>query len=278
MKNQGFIKNSTPGNANGNVMVIILIMIALLAAVTITITRMGDNTAEVSQEEASVIASQVLRQAKTIANGVDGLLAKGCSITQLSFENSTVTGYTNAQSPSDKSCWLFDAAGAGLSFPTPPPKANDGSKQWIFDRNQAVLGVGPERETGVANTSSTCNAATPNCQDLVMLLPLVDMNVCKAINFLLGLSSYAASPIQNLGKFDMHYKFSTPSSSPDAANYSLLSSTHWPIYASGTPISTNALWDKKTGCAEASGGYMDETYTNQSGNGKYFFYQVLVER
>ncbi len=274
MKNQGFIKNSAQPSTSGNVMVIILIMIALLAAVTITITRMGNNTTEVSQEEASVIASQVLRQAKTMANAVDGLVAKGCSITQLSFDNSTVTGYTNAQSPSDKSCWLFDASGAGLSFPTPPKSANDGT-EWMFTRHNNVGGVGTERETGIACISA--------CEDLLMVLPFTDVNVCKAINMSAGVTtSFSTAPPQNAGTggIDLSLKFYAPNTAQSSHNYSHWTSSQagFSIKTSVTPLNTNALWDKKTGCVEATSGYKDTSAVDQPGTGKYFFYHVLVER
>ncbi|PZP57062.1 MAG: hypothetical protein DI586_01525 [Micavibrio aeruginosavorus] len=269
MKNQGFIKNSAHSSTSGNVMVIILIMIALLAAVTITITRMGDNTAEVSQEEASVIASQVLRQAKTMANGVDGLMGRGCSLNQLSFENSTVTGYLNVMSPSDKSCWLFDASGAGLSFPIPPKSSNDGSN-WIYAINNSVGGVGKERETGDLTAS--------NSADLIMFLRFTNNSVCKAINLQSGIAtSFQTAPPKLKNPLDLQRKFSMANNWDGYNNYSSGSVVGSVLFVDVYPFGTSPVYDKKTGCVEISG-YNDESGNAQNPTSAYFFYQVLVER
>lgn len=267
MKNQGIIKEFQRGNA----LIIILIIIALLSALTITVTRMGESENDVSQEEAQVVASQVLRQAKTVVNGVEGLIAKGCSYTQLSFENATVTGYANAQSPSNKSCWLFDGSGAGLAFPVPPKLANDGTN-WFFGRHTSIDGVGPERETLVG--------CTANCQEILMILPLVNLNVCNAINKLAGVTTTDNLPPKDDYILDVNLKFSAASTAPSVTNLSNANtSTGTRLRASGSgAISSRALWDKKSGCIETVNGYTDSSGANQSGTGKYFFYQVLVER
>lgn len=266
MKNQGIISKFQRGNA----FIIILIIIALLGALTVTMTRMGENENNVNQEEANIVASQVLRQAKTLSNAVDGLLAKGCSITQLSFENPVVTGYQNVQSPPDKSCWLFNAAGAGLAFPIPPKNANDKS-DWLFVRNNKIAGVGLERETG--------NLPTGQSQDLLMVLSLVDINVCKAINSQIGLSrSYLEPPPAWIVTVSLERKFYAGSTSPNDNNYSSQGTTGAILRSAGSPHNTTALWDQKTACVEAANGYTDMNGPDQPGVGKYFFYQVLVER
>lgn len=274
MKNQGFINQKPQFKASGNAFVIILIIIALLGALTATVTRMGDTQDNVSQEEAQVIASKVLRQAQTVASAVESLRSRGCSINGLSFENNVVTtGYTNAQSPADKSCWLFDMAGAGLTFPLPPSKSNDGSN-WNFSGNYSVYGVGAERETGVA--------CTDKCRDLIMILPLVDLNVCKAINKVSGIATSAAETPPQLSSgyaVKLNSKFAASSTSADTPNFSDPNYVGIPIYSGSTPLNVQKLWDKKTACFElASNGYMQENGTTVSGAGKYFFYQVLVER
>ena len=276
MKNQGFINQKPQFKASGNAFVIILIVIALLGALTVTVTRMGDTQDDVSQEEAQVIASKVLRQAQTMASAVESLRSNGCSINGLSFENNKAAGYSNAQSPADKSCWLFDAAGAGLTFPTPPSKSNNGSN-WHIGRNFSVIGVGPERETSNGTTTGTCTASL-NCQDLVAVLPLVDAKVCQAINLLTGVTSSYATPVPAAGfSMNLRYKFSAPSTSPDASNFSLIQQGTFPIYSPATPVTTGAFYDKKAGCIN-SPYYYDESATLINTTNSYFFYQVLAER
>lgn len=272
MKNQGFINRLEAGNA----FIIILIMIALLTALTLSITRMGNNSSEVPQEQAGVIASQVLRQANTIANAVNGLLSKGCSLTQLSFDNTIVTGFTNVQSPSDKSCWIFDSAGAGLTFPVPPKSANDATN-WTFVRGNNVVGVGPERDTGVSNSGTDCSPMT-DCQDLIAILPFVDANVCKAIDVQANIiPSFGTAPPTLTGTIDLRYKFYSPSSTPSQFNYSLLNNASFPVKTTAAPPNTSAIWDKKAACVEINAMLL-EGGGNALGPGKYIFYQVLVER
>ncbi len=262
---------NTPKTA-GNAYIIILVLIALLAALTLTISRMGQTTSgDVSQEQASAIATKLMRQASSMGNAVNGLIAKGCSISQISFENSAVSGYANILSPADKSCRLFDGAGAGMAWPTIPSGANNGSN-WVFPRNTSVVGVGIERETGAFCAS--------NCQDLVMVLPRVNLSVCQAINLAAGVrTSYSAAPPQVINSYDLYYKFATTYAGPSVDTYSSAdTSTGIQLQAPGAPMRSTALFDKKAGCFEASAGYKDETNTSQSGAGVYMFYQVLYER
>ncbi len=268
MKNQGIINHSTAGNA----FVIVLIIIALLAALTITFTRMSSNTSnDVSIEQAQAMASNVIKSARTVENAIDGLRSKGCSILEISFENPTVTGYTNAQSPADKSCWVFNVAGGGLTFPRPQTNANSGA-DWYFPINNSVFGVGPERETATA--------CTANCQDLMMVLPLVDANVCKAINVATGVAADLSVAIpQAKNKFDYRYKFSAPNATAVVTNYSLADTLAGvSLEDKNTSGRAGALFDKRTGCFEAASSYEDPAGTTQTGTGKYFFYHVLIER
>lgn len=276
MKNQGFITRNPQSKVSGNAFVIILIVIALLGALTVTVTRMGDNTAEVSQEEAQVVATKVLREAQNVANSVERLLSNGCSISHISFQNTTITNYTNVHSPADKSCWVFDSAGAGNAVPTPPSSANDGSG-WVFAVNNNVNGLGYERETGVA-----CSA---NCEDLLMILPVVNINVCKAINVLAQVrKSFNDAPPKDLASgsaVDLAVKFSAFTAAATATNFSNNTGTSGIHIRTTTtaPLSNGELWDKKTGCFETpTAGYKNAAGTTVPGTGTYMFYQLLYER
>lgn len=271
MKNQGFIGQKPQVNASGNVLIIILIIIALLGGLTVTLTRMGNTVSEVPQEEAQVIATQVLRQAQAMVSGIEALRTKGCSITQFSFDGAApAPDYINAQAPADNSCALFNLAGAGMAPPQAPLSSNDGSK-WFYSSLNAVSGVGPERESGVDCTS--------RCSDLLMILPMVNLNVCKAINLLAKVTtSFSTTPPQSSTNFQYHGRYSAPNLTAVANNFTIPTQTGIKLKTSTTPITTSALWDKSTGCFEAAGGYTDPAGTSQTGTGKYFFYQVLVER
>ena len=274
MKNQGFIKDlSRKKAAAGNAFIIILIMVALLSALTMTLTRSNQNSTNLTQEQSKAIATQVLRQGRSMANAVESLQAKGCSITQFSFDNTIVTStYVNAQSPSDKSCWLFDGAGAGMNFPIPPKSANDGSN-WNFATNQSVFGVGPERETGLAPTT--------NSKDLLAVLPFVTLSVCQAINYLSGITTSISTAPPVATKMDLSRYYSASSTAADTLNFSLIPDGTGDFLGQSTavPLTSSPIWDKKTACVYPS----NYRITNAAGyvantGSDYFFYQVLVER
>jgi len=185
MKNQGFITPKSQGNA----LVIILIIIALLGALTITMTRMSSTaTDDVSQEQASLLADEMLRYGVTIQTGIQNLLIKGCSEKEIRFERPPFDGTDTAYrlttgTPADKSCYVFDANGAGLTYVTPDDVALKGTsgvsaskaKQYFFSGFDCMRDVG----TGGSNCAfSGGNTDT----ELLMLVADIKDSVCDAIN------------------------------------------------------------------------------------------------
>jgi hypothetical protein len=158
----------------GNVLVIILIAVILLAALSFAVTKGGQGGAGkslLSEGDAKIAAIQILKYAKSVENAIKKLqLTNGCSENQISFENSVVTGYANANSPVDNSCNIFDVNGGGLNWQGPISGANDGS-QWIFSGRNRIPNIG---------TSSG---------DLAIILPNITKNLCIEINRTLGLGA-----------------------------------------------------------------------------------------
>lgn len=165
---------------NGNALWFVLIAIGLLSALTLTLTRTGGDTAY-SDEQASLVAGQILRHSKMIENGVQELLARGCSEVEISFDQNTQGSYDNANAPPDGRCDLFTRNGLGLTWPAAPPNTYTSTKAtdaYRTNGDNAAQGFG-----------TTCNN-NASCADLILLFKMRSdaRPICEKINELLGLS------------------------------------------------------------------------------------------
>ena len=130
------------GKQKGSALFLILIAVVLFAALTYAITQSnrGDG-ASAGRETTSITAAQLVNYAQTLENAVNKLLLRGCADTEISFENLFVTGYTNPNAPTNKSCHIKDMAGGGVAWQTPPPNINDGS-DYFFSENTHAAYIG----------------------------------------------------------------------------------------------------------------------------------------
>lgn len=112
---------------SGNAIVFILLGIALFAALAHTFMRgsqtgQGNLTAHQSQLAAQELASFF----NNINQGFQKLRQRGCSETDISFANTvdtdvaTISINSPASAPTDKSCNIFDPAGAGINYSINP--------------------------------------------------------------------------------------------------------------------------------------------------------------
>lgn len=158
---------------NGNVLFLILIAVALFAALSYAVTKSTSGGGGVSSEKAALTSAQMIQQSAAFSTAIMRLqIMSSCSDTQISFENSTESGYTNATAPASKECHLFDPAGGGLSWQTTDNNMNDGSA-WYFSAIGDVPEVGP----------------VVNADELVVMLFNVNDTVCQTINKELGIGN-----------------------------------------------------------------------------------------
>ncbi|MCB1783915.1 MAG: hypothetical protein KDI13_07950 [Alphaproteobacteria bacterium] len=241
-------------NERGNALFFILIAVALLGLLTATLTR---NSSTVDQagdfEQTRISASKILNTAKSIENAVQELQSRGCSENDISFENTTVSGYTNAGSPSDGSCSVFETNGTGLTYQTPKTGWLDTSKsaqsnygEWVFTANNYVVGVG----TG----TDTSGDATPSNKDLIVILPYISSTLCAAVNDLVGVTNPSGAPPTNVTTSGLTPKYTGTFSAGDHIK---------------DTSGTDALNGKESGCFEGGG---------IPASGTYHFYQVLIAR
>lgn len=180
----------------GAALFIILIAVALFAALGYAVSQSGRGSGSVDREKAQLRAARLIQQGTMMETTIIRLqLFNKCSSMQISFENPLATGYTNALSPTDKSCNVFASAGGGLTYVQSNPEDIDASytgngstlmagpvfvQQWATGRDDGASGLGP--------TDNWCGTA-PYCADFLMIIPAVKRDICLEINSRMGIST-----------------------------------------------------------------------------------------
>ena len=171
----------------GNALWFILIAIALLGLLTVTMTRSSSTSNETgSFEQNQIAASEILTYAKSIENAVQSLLARGCSENEISFwhdsdENGTEDGsdqYYNSGSPTDHFCYIFDIAGAGITYIAP-------NENWLNTSQSASFYYGINifwPNTPVDGFGTTAN-------ELILVINHVNLSTCLQINNILSITN-----------------------------------------------------------------------------------------
>lgn len=161
-------------NQNGNAIFIILVAVALFAALGYAFSNTSrTSTSFITGEEAKAYVNQIIAYGNEVKSAVKRLQLRGCSDTEISFENSFVSGYTNGNSPTDRSCHVFDTQGGGLTYVAPPegilqkpsPMTTEYG-DWFFTGRVTISGFG----------------YTWDDLPLTMILPYITLNACMQIN------------------------------------------------------------------------------------------------
>lgn len=173
----------------GNALFLILIAVALFAALSYAITQSGRGSGSAAKEQAVLESAKLIQYATNIQQAVSRMrLVNGCTDTSITFENTIVSGYTNASAPVNKSCHVFDPAGGGQTWQLPAAGSGTTSN-WFFTGESCVYAVG----TGVAGCHGT-NGATDS--DLVAAVSGISKDVCVQINRGLGINNPSGNPPQ----------------------------------------------------------------------------------
>lgn len=153
----------------GSSLFIILIAIALFAALSYALSRGGDSTKGLSNEKTRLLASDVIDIGNNLADATIKLRLHNIKDTDISFENSVVSGYTNAACTSD-TCKVFAFDGGG--------------KDWeaiSTDVNGAI-------DMGITGDLAIADIGTSSA-DLVMIIPELSLDICNRINSLVGIDT-----------------------------------------------------------------------------------------
>ncbi len=123
----------------------ILFIVAILAVLAAAVAAgSGAFNGDISAVSAKAQAAAILEYAEQVKMAVDRVRGHGCSDTQISFENPIVSGYTNPNAPSNKSCHVFDVNGGGITWKNTP-------KEIFFDQSYGQWGI----MTGAGGGQST---------------------------------------------------------------------------------------------------------------------------
>ncbi|QQR69674.1 MAG: hypothetical protein IPI58_03195 [Alphaproteobacteria bacterium] len=252
---------------------------AILAVIASAIAAgSGGFNSDTSAISAKAYATAILEYAASVKMGVDRVLGKGCTDTQVSFENPFVSGYENPNAPSDKSCHVFDVNGGGMNWVTPPAgalnqanfDASNSSIKSPFGNNLftticvANTGTGGYGTNGATNPCYYIDSATSS--DLTMILPWVSKDICLQINGLVGFKNIDATTPPKHGSYKLYFTFFSGSYS---GNYGSIG---------GLPIDTT--WGNPDnngmvqGCMSATTQWQDGTVPG----GGYFYFRVLIAR
>lgn len=236
---------------NGNAIVIILVAIALFAALGYAFSNTSRTSSKLfSDEETVAYANQVITYGNEVRSVIKRLQLRGCSDTDISFENNIVAGYanTNPDSPTDESCHVFSVNGGGLTPKSPDDKLSDSS----------FSGQGGYKTFNVygrsCRESITCYSDTIDNEDLILFYPYLKRDICLEINNRLGITNpLDDAPIDGGCSGLAGIKFN--------GNYS-----------EGVVLFATELEGHKAGCFRHTGGSCAPV------GDAYGFYQVLIER
>lgn len=257
------IDPKTLRNQEGNVALWIFFAIILFGVLAYNFSKGSRSTGtNLSQYQTDLIATDIIDYARSVRETVQELRINGCRDTEISFENSAVSGYTNANAPSDNSCHVFHPNGGGLRYQAPEESWLDPAQsasnfhgEWFATPSIWIAGVGSDG----SGSNCTGGAADGSCRELLIGVPYLKSTICQSINKQLGWGKDSlGTPIQDSG---VGYAHST---------HTRFTGT----YAGGNQIgtaqpTTDNFSSITNGCIEGESGPTA---------GTYHFFQVLIAR
>ncbi|NCC20956.1 MAG: hypothetical protein EOM26_00670 [Alphaproteobacteria bacterium] len=169
---------------SGNALIYILIGVTLFAALGFAVSQSnrGNNLA-LTSERSKLAAAEIIEFANTVGAATGQIRLRGFADTAVSFENDFAGGYANANC-TDDICKIFHIDGGAVIYKTPPAEwldttqtGNPGYGVWVVSGNNTAEQIGDD--------------ATP---DLILFLPYVRQEICKAINDHLGVTNPSGEP------------------------------------------------------------------------------------
>lgn len=237
---------------SGNVIFYVLIAVGLLAALSYTVAQsIRGNVSSITTQRAGLYAAEIIEYGNVMSRAVAQTRLRGYLDTEISFENSVVSGYANA-SCLESECEIFDLAGGGVHYMVP-------KDDWLDSAHSGQLRYG---ELYFHAESSAIDVGESD-DDLIMFIPYLKKELCEAINAKLDLSPVTDDvPVETDGPFAVNIKFTG----------SYVSAFDRKVSGDGTTGETEILYGKMAGCTEASG------TASVPASGTYHYYQVLIAR
>ncbi len=239
---------------NGSALFLVLIAVALFAALSYAVSVSGRGGGTISSETALLAASGIVQRSALIKQNVLRMTLTGIPLSQMSFENSAVSGYINAGC-STNDCKVFSSDNVGNYFPPSGDwldsslsgQANYG--EYVFSARTCIINY-PNPDPANCWTSDAMS-------DLVMIIPYVKKEICIEINKNLGVSNPGGNPPIDSG---CSWSGSGKYTGSFTATYGI------------GDIPAGALYNKETGC------YQSTALQCVTRPDHYVFFQALYGR
>ncbi len=184
---------ASPSTQRGNIFFYILIGIVLFAALTYAMSRSSVGVKDINDEKARLAASEIITYGLQVKDGVSKLRLRGCTEGQLDFTTSMYTKISgaaimpaNTNSPSNDTCDVFSASGAGINPSIAPALSTlPGGASTSLPQ----LGHGSVYVFQQSNVGTDAAAGTASANELVFALNWIDTKVCLKINDMLGVTN-----------------------------------------------------------------------------------------
>lgn len=183
--------------SRGNILFLILIGVALFGVLAYAVTQgsRGGGKGDISDEQADILAGQVIQMADDIATAVTRLqIVRGCEDEEIDFANDVAVLLSdgsiifpdghNPNAPTNGRCSVFKPEGSGVTPKLLPSGAAIKNQSTGYN----VAGTfGPM-------TAHVDGLGTDTKQDLVLYMNYLEENVCIKINNKLGITNPGGVP------------------------------------------------------------------------------------
>ena len=154
----------------------------MLAALSYAVSQNSRGSlSALTSQQADLMATEIIEHAHILSNAVSQIRLRDYQDTQISFENTSEAGYTNASCP-ETECEIFNIDGGGISWQTVSTQsAASVSSKWQITGEMAVQDIG-----------TTCTAAS--CTELLAVALDINSGVCEKLNEKLDIATPTVIP------------------------------------------------------------------------------------
>lgn len=199
---EGYATPAKDNRESGNVLFIILICVALFAALTAAMNQSSRSTSTsmLSDQQARLLATEIIQYGNTLEQAVQRLMLKGCSETQLDFSNDVWTTHggtviypTPHASALAPDCSVFHPPAGGAAALNTPEAATG--------LMAGITSINTGRTAGAIRSFPIPSMGENNRPELLYLANYIRKDVCIQLNDLLNVNNPNGAPPKT-GVFD----------------------------------------------------------------------------
>lgn len=192
-----FQPNKFRATESGGALIYVFIGVILFALLVFTFSRSmtGPTSTMMDSGQAKIAAAKIMNYASASQKAVDRLIAKGCSESEVSFEND-ITKYSNNSLSHPivdaiTKCDVFSPNGGKMNVWLVPSQ--------FLDKAPAAGGWKPGHIMYIANRvrPDGTNDLGTSAAEVILVFPFIDLQVCREINNLLGVANPTSSTAPN---------------------------------------------------------------------------------